>query len=269
MIVAILGAGPAGLLAAEAVEQRGHKAAIFSRKVKSEMFGAMFLHSRIPGITSVDPELLIDVIKSGTREGYAQNVYGDTNHPVSWDKFSEGTIPGWDLKKAYDKLWTSFSPQINEADVNSQNIGDLIKNFERVYCSIPAQSLCVDETHEFKQQNIWIVHGEGGLIPGVNDMDLMYYNGHPPDGSVAGTVGPEWYRYSQINGYRCWEYRHHPGDAGATDVFSLSEGFKPISTTCDCWLWGMKRIGRFGKFEKQVLTHHTYHEVYDGVTRAL
>jgi hypothetical protein len=109
-----------------------------------------------------------------------------------------------------------------------------------------------------------VVHGDGSeyLIKGVNDIDMMYYNGYPPDGSVGDTIGFDWYRFSQINSYQCWEHSSEPGPDCNMERYSVNEGFKPISTDCDCCP-SLRRIGRFGKWEKGQLTHHAYHQVFE------
>lgn len=261
--VLILGCGPAGLLAAEAVWQAtGSAPTIFSKKVKSEMFGAMFLHAPIPEVTPLEPDFNIDIVKSGTSKGYAKLVYGDPEHPVSWDVIPDESMRGWNLRAAYDKLWDEWEHHIVHCDITHADIRGALQAYDIVYSSIPAYSLC-HEGHEFKSQPIWVVHGGGetGLIENVNDNDLMYYNGYPPDGSVEGMIGPDWYRYSQINKYRCWEYSSEP-PAADHSPFVLSTGMKPISTECDCWP-EVRRIGRFGRWEKGQLTHHAFHQVFE------
>src|SRR5436853_355407 len=81
------------------VEQAGHQPMIFSERVRSRMFGAMYLHRPIPGIHHEDdpPDFTLDITKYGTREGYARNVYGDPTADCSWDVIEEGETPAWDL----------------------------------------------------------------------------------------------------------------------------------------------------------------------------
>lgn len=257
MRVAILGCGPAGLLATHAAIRLGHYVRIYSRPWKSEMFGAMYLHRAIPSITPNDPELTIQVIKTGVREGYAENVYGDAEHPVSWDLFESGPTPGWDLKRAYERLWNLYHHLVVDAEVNSRNALDFALRSDIAFTTVPLTHLCFAD-HRFEHQKIWVIHGPGDkLIKGVNDEDLMYYNGYTPDGKY-GPRGFDWYRFSQINKYQSWEYSHKPAWP-AWGSQKLSEGIKPISTDCDCNA-SLIRLGRFGKWEKGVLTHHAYEE---------
>jgi hypothetical protein len=102
------------------------------------------------------------------------------------------------------------------------------------------------------------------MIPNVNDDDVMYYNGYTPDGRY-GKIGPPWYRYSQINGYRSWEYSKPPMDI---KPFQISEGYKPLWTNCNCYPKFIK-LGRFGAWEKQILTHHVYGGTFSALQRML
>lgn len=295
--VAILGSGPAGLLAALAVEQSGHRPTIFAKGEPSTMFGAMYLHRAIPGLHDRDgdsAEFEITVVKTGSREGYAYNVYGNRDAACSWEKFDSGVTFGWDLKKAYKQLWDRYEPFIRHFEINDKHMGSICNNYPLVLNSIPAKSLCIRE-HEFAKQDIWVVHGDGSLIPNVNDDNLMYYNGIPWDGSFdvgvddptwaneeenAGNVdkhliGHDWYRFSQINKYQAWEFSREPDwawDPEEGDGMSRfkSQGIKPLWTNCGCWMEyrNMFRIGRFGTWQKGILTHHAYEFALE-VCRAL
>lgn len=266
MEVAVLGCGPAGLLAAEALVQNGHQPVIYSRKVKSQMFGAMFLHAPIPDVTPLEPEFDIDIIKTGTKEGYAKNVYGDPSHPVSWDLIPDNDeqMRGWNLRAAYDKLWDRHQHLIVDQDLDRTALLWMQEKYPIIYSSIPVKAYCAHLGHEFKEQKIWVVHGDGSehMIEGVNDHDIMYYNGYPEDGSVDGVEGFSWYRYSQINKYQCWEHSCEPQRTWIEGWYQLSEGIKPISTTCTCFSH-FRRIGRFGRWEKGQLTHHAFHQVFE------
>jgi hypothetical protein len=294
--VAILGCGPAGLFAAWAVEEAGHTPFIYSKKVKSEMFGAMYLHKKIPGLTRPENEFTIDIVKTGTREGYAYNVYGDRNHACSWDKFAGGPTPAWDLKAVYDRAWTAYEGEITDKKISRGLMREILNHFPLVLSSIPAPALCY-QAHSFLSQEIWVEHGPAvDAIEDVNDGDMMYYNGVPWDGSFRSspeenidsdeehqyTIGHPWYRFSQIRGYKAWEYGAHPKERMAYQImdydpepFTLSTGKKPIISGCDCWHSddihkppNFIRIGRFGQWRKGVLTHHAYERALEA-SRAL
>jgi len=247
--VAILGAGPSGLMAALAAQELGYTPTIYSRKVKSQIYAAMFLHRSLPWVTNSIPDFLVKIVKEGTAEGYAEKVYGDPEHPVSWDKFEEGEVAAWDLRKTYDRLWNLFDHDIIEYDLTVISVKDILNEHEVVFSSIPARALCY-RSHIFSCQPIW-VHTMYSERLAENE-SMMWYNG--------GDQMP-WYRYSQIKGHRAWEYSYDPGPDGR---YKTVHGKKPLGTNCTCFP-DIKRIGRFGKWEKQVLTHHCYEEVRDAL----
>ena len=254
--VAILGCGPSGLIAAHAAVTKGHDVVILSRRVRSETFGAMYLHEPIPGISQGKPELMIEVSKTGTKWGYAENVYGNREAPVSWDKFEPGPTPGWNLKSAYNELWGMYSDRIVHADLTPERVGEL--QYDRIFNTVPARAICLDWTHHFESVKIIVVHG-----PSTATDNTMWYNGSDYPGA------PNWYRHSVINGYESWEFseRRAPLKIPTAELargLRVSAGIKPISTDCDCHP-RVFRLGRFGRWNKNVFTHHAYQEVVDAL----
>ena len=247
--VVILGAGPAGLMAAHAVARAGLEPVILSRKQPSWLYGAMYLHRPIPGITFDEPDMKIHCIKVGTRDEYAQKVYGDRSHPVSWDQFPEGELPAWNLTRAYAELWDEYESHIHETEVTQEMIRGILGHFNFVYSTLDRRTICQKpEEHIFNGQQIWVQHG-----PSSDKFDtgnIMYYSAAPHP------LGFDWYRFSRINMYSSWEYASDPGDVAWGDQ-KLSTGIKPTTTNCDCWP-GLRYIGRFGRWEKGVLTHHAF-----------
>lgn len=218
------------------------------------MFGAMYLHEPIPLISPTQPEMMIEVVKTGTRQGYAEKVYGDPNAEVSWDKFNTGPTPGWDLKLAYAELWERYSDLIEDATFTPETVGKLTREFDRVFTTIPATATCLDWRHNFEKVTIDVVHG-----PTNNDQNTMWYNG----GIFLGA--PPWYRYSRIQKYESWEFgegqipEQIPTNVLIKNV-RVSRGMKPLRTTCNCHP-EIVRLGRFGKWDKHAFTHHAYEEV--------
>lgn len=251
--IAILGCGPAGLLVAHACAITEMDFVIYSRPIKSEMYGAMYLHQKIPGITRSDPDFEIQIIKQGCREGYAENVYRDPEHEVSWDKFDAGVFPAWSLSRAYDRLWSKYSGFIQDQDISYDWLQDLV-NGRIIFNTIPKMAICNGD-HLFDFQSIWVVRKHDFAFDNTN---MIYYNGLTPDGKY-GQMGQDWYRYSQINGLRSWEYSFDPGGNLYAETV---QGNKPISNNCDCHPF-VHMLGRYGKWKKGVLTHHAFNEAVD------
>jgi hypothetical protein len=244
--VAILGCGPAALFAAEAVEQAGHEPVIMALKLKSKLFGAQYLHEPIPGVPA--RSFPLEVLKVGTGEGYAYKVYGDRKARVSWSKYKDGVLDAWSLHDAYNYLWDKYEPRIQHTVLNPNDIGPIANNYPLTLCSIPVVRICGNPEHEFTSQRIYVVHHDSDPFA----PSQLIYNG---DGSRA-----EWYRFSRINGTSAWEY----AVIESPEMLRIppQSGFKPVSTTCNCWLSypGFHRIGRYGRWSKGVLTHHAYNE---------
>lgn len=247
--VAILGCGPAALFAAEGVEQAGHEPVIMGIKLKSELFGAQYLHKAIPGVPA--RSFPLEVLKLGSSEGYAYKVYGDRHAHVSWSNYKEGWLDAWSLHDAYNYLWDKYESSVKRAILNPMDIGPIATNFPLTLCSIPVARICGTPEHGFTSQRIYVVHHDSD----PSAPSQLIYNG---EGSRA-----EWYRFSRINGTSAWEYAVivSPEELRVPPL----AGYKPVSTTCTCWMSypNFHRIGRYGKWHKGVLTHHAYQEAKD------
>lgn len=251
MRVAVLGCGPAGLMAAHAATIQGHDVKIFSELRKSEMFGAMYLHKPIPGISPEEPEFIVDVIKTGTAQGYSKNVYGHEDAPSSWNNIERGPNPAWNLALAYNLLWDLYRDRIEDMIVEPAILGEIKAAHGVVFSTIPLKALCTDPDHIFAAKQIWVIHGPAEPHHAALG-SMMYYNGY-----TLTEGGFEWYRYSLINGYAAWEFSHERTKLHAWKNQRVSTGQKPLGTSCTC-AYGIIRLGRFGTWSKNVLSHHAF-----------
>lgn len=248
--VAILGAGPAGLLAAHAVALAGRQPVIFSRAdrfgtiQKSPIAGATYLHTAIPDLTSADPDGVIRFVKVGTREGYAFKLYGSRFAPCSWDKFSEGPHPAWALQPAYDDLWKRYHSCLIPADITADMVRDLVDTFPLVISTIPPQSYCENPAHTFPSRAIWITSRAGPLAGHYDDPVIVY----------DGRIGLPSYRSSRIFGTESSEW--------TVQVPESFEGKKPQPTSCDCFAGEVMRAGRWGCWQPGILVHHAFEKVW-------
>lgn len=254
--IAILGSGPAGLMAARAIAVVSRERdifpdpfEIFALGYKSPLYGAQYLHEPIPGVTPEHGEM-IEYKLLGTTEDYRRRVYGD-----DWD----GTVSpedldkehwGWDLRSTYDNLWYDYGEDVNQIKVTPGFVRDLLADGWLVVSSIPAHTLC-DQGHAFLAQDV-IAAGDAPQL----GISLPY---SIPDFSVicnGETDGASWYRASNIFGHRTVEWP----EGTPVPIPTASVVQKPLKTTCDCWDQRVLKIGRYGRWKKGVLTHHAYND---------
>jgi len=267
--IAVLGCGPAGLLAAWAAYTRGHEVHVFSIKVKSPIGGAQYLHRAISGLTHLAPDSTITHVVHGDAGGYQAKAYGTGAQPafVSFDHVADDMPqPAWNLRAVYDQLWDFFGDQIYNEPVDGTWVEANRRKFKMIVSSVPKRALCrtldpsirmqgvpTQVTHQFSTQQIQILNR---CLPGGPEGpdNTLYY-----DGSDA----VSWYRASKIFGTGSTEW----GSAvqlpfPSQDVVKV---WKPVATNCDCdkRIRNLMCVGRFGKWQKGELTHHAYENVME------
>jgi hypothetical protein len=256
--VAILGAGPAGLAAAHAAYLAGAWVHIFSRGEKSRLYGCQYLHAPLPFIEVEQRTVKYEL--RGTADEYREKVYGD-----SWDgKVSptdlEGEHTAWNLRAAYDQLWDLYVVNRGRAAFTKTNISPAwVENSPNLFgagfthriSTIPAPLICADAFggHGFHSEDIWAVGdaADRGQIAPVTV---------PPDSIVCnGEEAPSWYRVSNVFDATTVEW---PGRTKPPIPYAVRVQ-KPLGTNCDCWP-GLVRMGRYGAWKKDQLTHHVFEQ---------
>ena len=241
--VGVIGAGPAGLLAAHGAIVAGAEATIFSPKKQSVIGGAQYLHRHIPGITSSDPDGQLTFIKEGDPETYAKKVYDDPFAPTSWGDYPAGTVDIWNMRAAYEHLWMRYEGLIRDQQLGPKDVVTLAIAFDRLFLAAPRAAFCTDADHSFYSQRVWITQEE------FTAPDSCIYNGKQ---------NVPWYRASTIFGHSSAEYGHE------VPVKSVCVN-KPLRTDCDCLGELVVRVGRYGEWRKPVLIHHAYEKAYETV----
>lgn len=261
MRAAVLGYGPAGLIAAKTLVDEGHEVEVLGAGGKSVIGGAQYLHAPILNSEHVtEPEGYIEFVKIGDRDGYAGKIYPNVDVDVSWDHY-EGRVPAWALGPVYDVLWNHFADNLIHDEFNGVSLGGLVntERYEIIFSSIPAHALCMHPFHDFPRVNIALT--PWSPIKGVNNVVL--YSGRAED---------VWYRTSTIFG-ECWSefggaqietavYANIVADLqdDHPEEYQVHHGYKPLGTNCDCHP-EVVRIGRFGLWDRQVLLHHVPDQV--------
>lgn len=241
--VFVLGCGPAGLLAAHAAAISGRDPVILSRKIKSPIGGAQYLHREIPGIMRVDEAETVTFIKKGSEAIYAKKVYGDMAAKTSWSDFESGDHSVWNMREAYSRLWDEYEDLIVDQEVNPHVVEELVED-SVVICSIPKRATCESPSrYRWNSQPVWIEYGQE-VEADCGDMQIVY----------SGLSSHGWYRCSSIFGWNGVEWPE-PVE-GAVEIH------KPLSTDFE-GIPGVLYVGRYGKWQKGVLAHEAFDDVLD------
>lgn len=251
--VAILGAGPAGLMAAHAAALTGQPVAILSYGKKSKLGGAQFLHEPIPELTDTEPDVNVTYRVTGNALRYQFKAYGNGPQPsfVSFDGVHDGmTQPGWNLRKLYDRLWDQYGGQITETEVTAKTLPGILEDslFSLVISSIPLRSLCrrpastTPGGHLFTHQSIVV---KTDRCYGGSDENTIWYDG---------SGDHSWYRSSMLWGIPSTEWGVAAASQVPYDLGPTVQAFKPVAHQCDCWP-DLIKVGRFGRWQKGMLAH--------------
>jgi threonine dehydrogenase-like Zn-dependent dehydrogenase len=236
--VAIIGCGPAGLLAAHAAVLADYSPVIYSKEANpSPIHPAVYLHQAIPDVSGEAD--VMTIAKWGSARGYAERVYGDPDRPVSFAFLATGGHDAWPLAPIYKHLWRLYSGAVREAEIGPEEAVALDWSYRTVINTAPASALC-HAGHEFPSRPIWIEDG----APAYVRQNTMLYNG------FSG-FSPDWYRASDCFGVRSTEYAHRRANA--------REGVKVAGagTDCDCHST-IIRVGRWAEWTPGVLLHHAF-----------
>jgi hypothetical protein len=261
--VLVLGCGPAGLFAAQAAQFMGYDVDIISIRRKSEMFGAQYLHSDIPGLTDDQTGFTVEYRLTGELDDYLHKVYGETipDRSAITRKSLVGVYPAWDIRRAYDSAWRQWFQFIQappgDTKLDALALTDLIlppfgnpRRWKLVISTIPARDICFKPNqHTFAVRDVWAVGDapERGIFAPWNGEDnVIEYDGTPDRG---------WYRASRIAGYSAveWPENHKP------PIPEVAKVSKPVKTNCDCWdSKNFLRLGRYGAWHRSGHTHQAY-----------
>lgn len=252
--VAILGCGPAGLLVAHAASQCGWDFQIFSKKQKSQLHGAQYLHQPIPYLECGRPRVIRYQLR-GSAEQYRLKVYGpDWDGTVSPEDFWEAHY-GWDLRLAYSDLWIEYEQQIHDVNLTRWNgHASMWGAYDLVISTVPRTIWDEDRTH-FESTKIFAV-GDAEM-PHVEPP----YRPEPFSVICEGSPKVPWYRVSNIFGYCTIEWPWDNYDYG----FKPSPHPRAVAVTKPLRYTGdaasdIVHLGRYGAWQKGVLTSDVFFE---------
>ena len=261
MKVAVLGCGPAGLMAAHGARNAGAHVAIYSERRKSPLYGAQYLHAPIPGVTEREDRVTVDYLMRGAPEEYRSKVYGAMwDGTVSPEDLSE-RHEAWDIRNTYDRLWKMYHEYVMDVRLDAAGLDMLHRNEEvdLIINTVPLNVLC-RSTHSFESTQVWAAGDAPDLGVYVGD---MYHC--PPDTVICnGNESPAWYRMSRIFDHTTIEWPLHANPP----VQTAAKVTKPTRHNCDCWP-AMLKVGRYGSWEKGVLSHTAYNKAFAAVEMRL
>lgn len=248
MKVIILGCGPAGLMAAHAVAVSGNEPVIYSRKRKSPLYGAQYLHKPIPDVTDRDAHVSVEYMLQGSVDAYRRKVYGDRwDGTVSPEDLAE-THEAWDIRSTYDRLWSQYSGAIEDVIIDPAGVNFLREQGLLIVNTVPLDQLC-HQGHSFRAQRVTAA----GDAPDIG-IDVGKRYKCPPDTVLCnGNPEPSWYRISRIFDHTTVEWP----EGVNVPIPTASTVVKPTGHNCDCWP-DLLKVGRYGAWEKGVLSHSAY-----------
>lgn len=250
MKVLVLGCGPAGLMAAHAFAINFHDVLIYSKRRKSEMFGAQYLHAPIPGMTE-GAGRSITYRLDGSVDGYRRKVYGPESRVQVSPEDLIGKHTGYDIRRTYDNLWDTYGDYVQGIEFTPDVVGSLVRqlNPDLTISTIPAPLLCSQEEHSFMNEKVWAIGDapERGVFSPVKvPKDTVVCNGEP---------SPAWYRAANVFSRTTVEWPHNT----KPPIEGVAEVVKPVKTTCTCLPY-VHRVGRYGRWTKGVLSHHAFQD---------
>lgn len=261
MKIGVIGCGPAGLLSAHAATQNGHEVVIFSKRPeKSHLNGSQYLHEPIPGIYCGPRATVTYELTGGDLAGYRQKVYGS-----KWDgDVSPGTLDGehsaWDIRVAYDNLWTLYHKQVFTLDLDQRGAGNLrLMNsvgerldLDAIISSIPRTAWDEDDGN-FRSSSVWAY----GDAPGLGQVCPIR---PPADNMVICDADQDtgWYRLSSVFGHATceWPEGRKPPIPG---VAKVSKPLNHRSTAAK----EFTHVGRYGEWRKGVLSTDAYRKALE------
>lgn len=253
--VAILGSGPAAMMAAHACVMTETPYCIFTREGKSTIGGAQYLHEAIPGLTSENPDFHVRNVVEGDVDTYRVKVYGKDTGNLRADQdvsFVEAARtpfqPAWSLAEPYDRIYRAMEQGFNYVDDVAPMVPEMVDKFGIVFSTIPLNMLCNDPAHLFRMTRVWILTEAPSDVP---EWTVVY----------NGTKDTSWYRASRLDG--TVGGREYGPDAPLPpgQAENLRTILKPTFHTCTCE-HGVIPIGRYGKWKKGELVHHAFKDAF-------
>jgi hypothetical protein len=263
MKIAVLGAGPSGMMAAHASSQYGHYVDIldWNPSQSRRNSGVYFLHD--------DCDLALDSHSFHQRvlgiggmtyndigQAYGEKVYGKRVGKVSvLSAIVEKEVRGYSAGQAINRLWDLYGNQIQNREIRRgmYDVEDLLGVYDKVISTIPAYVLFPEK--EFDSVATWI---KVGIAPPSEHFIFYNLNPHCP-----------WYRCSGMFGVFVQEYGFDfsPPENWDDTQYQYRVVQKVIGEGIVSPFKNLLLTGRYGAWNKRILTHNVYEEVLDWLSR--
>jgi hypothetical protein len=256
--VAILGCGPAGLMVAHAAALSNWDFRVYSRKQKSTLYGAQYLHQPIPNIECGGPRLVRYKLE-GTPEMYRAKVYGDSwDGTVSPEDFME-SHSAWDLRGAYNDLWFMYGDEVEDMDFRVLNSDKMMyypipwRQCDIVISTVP-RKIWAEPYDKFESMKVW-------ALGDTEHERVRLHRAQPFTVECDGTEENDWYRVSNIFGYCTMEWPWDNYDLGfkpppARGVSLVEKPLRHNSKAASDFI----HLGRYGAWEKGILTSDVFYQ---------
>jgi hypothetical protein len=251
------------MMAALAADMSGWDFRIYSRKVKSPLYGAQYLHKEIPKVDCGPPHL-VKYELTGTPEQYRQKVYGPTwDGTVSPEDLSDNHN-AWSLRRAYKQLWRWYNSEITDSTISplwhdSEFKQDILhREYDLVVSTVP-RKIWAEPGDVFESTKVWAL--------GDTESDRVPYSLRPPMWSVHLNGMPQisWYRVSNIYGYCTveWPYTQYkaPQMLQPPPISGASIVEKPLRHNSKA-ASDFIHLGRYGAWEKGILTSDVFDQAW-------
>lgn len=256
----VLGCGPAGMFATHALALGGYEIRVLSKKRRSEMFGAQYLHKPIPGLAVHPDPVEVRYQLRGTEEQYARKVYGSREVPFVSPGKLNATHLAWDIRAAYNQAFSRYLDLIIDfPNIDGDDLARIIEDENGagtvIVSTIPAPAICTNQAHVFRAQPVWAAGDapERGVFSPVRvEPNTVICNGEE---------FPAWYRSANVFDYCTTEWP----EESPPPIPGLSLVQKPIDTNCDCWKGRVVKLGRYGKWDKSQYSHEAFYRMHGAV----
>ena len=259
--IVIIGCGPAGLFAAQACKDVNIPYVVYSDKVnKSVIGGAQFVHEIPVSLSHLVQRKDVKFEFHGTREGYAEKIYGDPLADCSWDNYSRGLHKAWSMKEVYDLLWGMHWNNVAAISINGFSLVNLLNQYKKVIIAAPLFHFCT-KNHAFESEGVYISKVD---LVGQNIEPKIIYNG---------IKLPSYYRVSYLDGVMSAEVSLRSFEAMEEGAYKseIQDEWtfirKPLKTNCDCHPEAV-RVGRMGLWDKKGLVHHAHELTLEAIKKA-